>query len=148
MKNNVNSVKITLWANRFVALLLAVLLFTMPLVLDWYCQYRVLTEVERVAIIAAFYCCAVVVAVALWNMEKMLVSIGNGDVFTLENVRRLRAVQWCCGGTGLICVPAAFCYYPLVFMVIIMGFLFLVISVVSQVMDAAVSIREENDLTI
>ena len=75
-------------------------------------------------------------------------AISRGDVFTRENVRRIRAVRWCCGGVGLICVPAAFCYYPLVFMVIIMGFLFLVVSVVCQVMDAAVTIREENDLTI
>ncbi len=148
MKKTFDSVSVTLWANRLVALLLAVLLFTMPLVLNWYCQYRVLTPVERVAITVAFYCCAVVVAIALWNMEKLLLAIRRGEVFTRENVSRIRAVQWCCGGTGLICTPAAFCYYPLVFMVIIMAFLFLVVSVVCQVMDAAVTIREENDLTI
>ena len=148
MKKKYNSVAVTLWANRIVALLMVVLLFTLPFILDWYCQYRVLTPVERIALTAAFYCCAVIVGVALWNMEKLLLAIGAGEVFTRDNVRRIRAVQWCCGGTGLICTPAAFCYYPLVFMVIIMAFLFLVVSVVCQVMDAAVAIREENDLTI
>ena len=148
MKKPLNSVKITLWANRCVALLMVVLLFTLPFILDWYCQYRALTSLERTALTVAFYCCAVVVGLALWNMEKLLQAISRGDVFTRENVRRIRAVRWCCGGVGLICVPAAFCYYPLVFMVIIMGFLFLVVSVVCQVMDAAVTIREENDLTI
>jgi len=148
MKKTFDSVNVTLWANRLVALLMAVLLFTLPAILDWYCLYRVLTSLERIALTTAFYCCAVVVAIALWNMEKLLLAIRAGEVFTRENVRRIRAVQWCCGGTGLICTPAAFCYYPLVFMVIIMAFLFLVVSVVCQVMSAAVTIREENDLTI
>ena len=37
---------------------------------------------------------------------------------------------------------------PLLFMVIIMGFLALVVSVVANVIAAAVEIREENDMTI
>ena len=37
---------------------------------------------------------------------------------------------------------------PLIFLAVIMGFLCLMVSVVAGVMDAAVSIREENDLTI
>jgi hypothetical protein len=37
---------------------------------------------------------------------------------------------------------------PLIFMLIVMAFLCLVVSVVASVMDAAVTIREENDLTV
>ena len=148
MKKCETSVRITLFANRLVAAILAVLIFTLPLVLDWYCHYRSLTDLERTALTAAFYVCSVVVGIALWNMDSLLRAIAREEVFTPENVRRIRTIGWCCGGTALICVPAAFCYYPLVFMVIIMGFLFLVVSVVCQVMDAAVTIREENDLTI
>ena len=148
MKKRFVSIRLTLWANRFVAFLLFVLLFALPALLDWYCQYRVLLSQERIALTVAFYCCAVVVAVALWNMDALLRSIRTDQVFTRDNVRRIRAVQWCCGITALICLPATFCYYPLVFMTIVMGFLCLVVSVVSHVMDAAVLIREENDLTI
>ena len=144
-KTNVN---VTLWANRAVALVMAVLLFTLPALLDWYCQYRMLFEIERLALTVAFYCCAVVVFVALWNIDVLLRNIRAGEVFVPENVRRIRRIQWCCGAVALICVPAAFCYYPLVFMAVVMGFLCLVVSVVCRVMDAAVAIREENDLTI
>ena len=69
-------------------------------------------------------------------------------MFVRKNVRHIRAVQWCCGLVSLVCLPAACCYLPLVFMVIIMAFLCLVVSVVAQIMAAAVEIREENDLTI
>lgn len=139
---------VTLWATRLVAAVIFVLLFTLPLLLDWYSQFRVLLDLERTALTIAFYCCAVVVFIALWNMDALLRSIRAGQVFIQENVRRIRSIQWCCGVTALICVPAAACYYPLVFMVVVMGFLCLVVSVVCRVMNAAVTIREENDLTI
>ena len=142
------NLSVTLWANRIVALIVAVLLFTLPLVLDWYCQYRTLLKAERTALSVAFYCCAAVVFMALWNIDTLLRTIRSGEVFTSENVRRIRRIQWCCGAVDLICTPAAFVYYPLVFMAVVMFFLCLVVSVVCRVMDAAVAIREENDLTI
>lgn len=148
MNSRIDPTKITLWVNRGIAAALFALLFGMPALLDWYSQFRYLSDIERTAITAAFYACAAVVYVALWNMDRLLSAILGGQVFIRENVRRIRAVQWCCGAVGLICIPAAVCYYPLIFMVIIMGFLCLVVSVVCRVMDAAVSIREENDLTI
>lgn len=142
------NVTVTLWATRAVALTVAILLFTLPALLDWYCQYRMLYAMERIALTIAFYCCAVVVFVALWHMDALLRSIRAGVVFVTENVCHIRILQWCCGMVALICVPAAFCYYPLVFMVVVMGFLCLVVSVVRRVMEAAVAIREENDLTV
>ena len=81
-------------------------------------------------------------------MEKLLNNILCGEVFVRDNVRGIRRIQFCCGMVSLICLPAAFVYVPLIFMVIIMAFLFLVVWVVAQVMDAAVTIREENELTI
>ncbi len=148
MKKTVNSITATLFANRVVALLLVMLLFTLPMLLDWYCQYRALTDSERMALTIAFYCCAVFVGIALLKMDTLLRAIGREEVFVRENVRRISTVRWCCVATCLICIPAAFCYYPLVFLVIIMAFLSLVVSVVCRVMDAAVSIREENELTV
>lgn len=148
MKKSVDSVSVTLWATRTVVGLMLILVCTLPLILDWYCQYRMLLELERTALTVAFYCCAVTVFIALFHMDALLRSIRMGEVFIQKNVQRIRAVQWCCCITALICVPAALCYYPLVFMVVVMGFLSLVVSVVCQVMHAAVAIREENDLTV
>lgn len=148
MKENHLSARVTLWVNRLIGAILAVLLPTLPMLLDWYCHFRTLTTAEYWAIAIAFYCCAVLVAVALWNLDKLLRNILQRSVFTWGNVKCIRCVRWCCGGVSLICLPAAFIYLPLFFMVVIMAFLCLVVSVVAQVMAAAVSIREENDLTI
>ena len=148
MKRAFNSVRLTLWAGRFVAAVVFVLLFMLPTVLQWYSRYRMLTALEYDAITVAFYLCAVAVGLALWNMDALLREILASRVFTRENVRKIRIIRWCCVAVAAICIPAAFCYYPLVFMVLVMGFLSLAVTVVVRVMAAAVTIREENDLTI
>ncbi len=145
---NLTTTRITLWVNRFVATLVAVLLPTLPWILDWYSRVRTLTNPERTALLVAFYICAAITAVALWNMDRLLRNILRELVFTRANVRHIRTIRWCCGLISLVCLPAAFVYYPLAFMVAIMAFLCLVISVLVKVMAAAVVIREENDLTI
>ena len=148
MKKAFSSARITLWANRTVALAVLVLLFALPSLLSWYGTARQLLPSEKIAITVGFYCCAVAVAIALWNMERLLQSILRQEVFTAKNVRRIRAIQWCCAAVSLMCIPVTVFYYPMVFMTVVMGFLCLVVSVVARVMDAAVTIREENDLTV
>jgi hypothetical protein len=140
--------RITLWMNRLTALAVLTMLIGLQPLIDWYCTFRVLTEQEQTAISIAFYACAAVIFYALWNMEWLLKAILRGDVFVPMNVRRIRRVQWCCGLVSLICIPASFAYVPLAFIAAIMAFLFLAVSVVACVMDSAVSLREENDLTI
>lgn len=147
-KTNFNSARLTLWANRMIAGILLLLVFTLPMLLEWYCHVRYLSADERWAIMCAFYCCALVTSAALWNMDRLLGNILEQRVFVKENVRRIYALQWCCAGVSAICLPAALIYYPLVFITVIMAFLCLVVSVVRQTMAAAVTIREENDLTI
>ncbi|MBQ4600662.1 MAG: DUF2975 domain-containing protein [Oscillospiraceae bacterium] len=139
---------VTLWANRVIAVVIVSLLFVLPALLDWYCTVRFLSATEQTAISVAFYCCAVVALAALWRLDCLLRSILAQQVFISANVNHLRFVRWCCLAVSLICLPAAFIYYPLIFMVVIMGFLFLVVNVICQVMKAAVALREENDLTI
>lgn len=142
------SVKITLWVNRVIALFLLLIVWKLPTLLDWSMTLGHIGTRSARAIGIAFYCCAPVVALALWNLDALLRSILAARVFVGANVRAMRRVRWCCLGVCLICLPAAFFYPPLVFMVVIMAFLALVVSVLAAVMDAAVAIREENDLTI
>ena len=148
MDKHTRHIRITQWVSRCIALLLVVLIFCLPALLDWYMALRPMTELAKNAVTAAFYVCAVIIFFALWNVETLLGSILQGAVFTPENVSRIRRICHCCGGVGLVCIPASVAYPPLVFLVIIMSFLCLMVSVVARVMTAAVAIREENDLTI
>lgn len=140
--------RVTLWVTRLLFPVLAGFIIALPKLMDWYAYFRNLTPTTRRVIMVAFYLCSVAAALALWNLEGLLRRILSGQVFTRENVRRIRLIRWCCFAVSLICVPAAFFYLPLIFVVIIMAFLALTVSVLSSVMDAAVAIREENDLTV
>ena len=142
------SAKITLWVNRAIGALLLVLLLEIPSLLDWSMAMQHISSRSAWAIGIAFYCCAPVVALALWYLDALLRNILMAKVFVSANARAMRRVRWCCLGVCLICLPAAVFYPPLVFMVVIMAFLALVVSVLAAVMVAAVAIREENDLTI
>ena len=144
----VTTTKITLWVNRCIAAVLLGLLFAMPALVAWFSAVRPLAHSASVALIAAFYGCAGFVFWALWELDGLLRAILRREIFIRANVRRIRRIRWCCLVVALVCWPAAFFYPPLVFMVVIMGFLALVVSVLGKVMDAAVEIREENDRTV
>ena len=141
--------KTTLLVNRLLALVMVGLLFGLPPMLDWYASIRPLTQASaKLAILIGFYGCALAVFPALWDLDVLLRNILGGAVFIPRNVTAIRRVRWCCMIVSAICLPAAFFYQPLIFMVIIMFFLALILSVLGEVMAAAVQIREENDLTV
>jgi len=148
MSRNTLVSHITLWVNRLVCLLVLALLPTFPLLLKWYVDLRPLTDASQTVLTVAFYICAAITLFALWHMDTLLRCILKDLVFTEKNVNAIRFIRWCCAGISLVCLPAAFFYPPLVFMVVIMAFLALVITVLVRVMSAAVELREENDLTI
>ena len=81
-------------------------------------------------------------------MDRLVSNILHQAVFVTENVRFLRRIRWCCAAVSLVCLIAGLFYQPLLFLAVIMAFLALTVSVVKNVMAAAVEIREENDLTV
>ena len=146
MKNR--SASLTLWANRILMAVVLALAIAMPKLLHWYNQIRPLRAETNLALLIAFYLCVPIALFALYNLEKLLRNILAGEVFIRPNVRMIRRVCGCCMLVSLICLPAALFYAPLIFFCIVMAFLCPVVNVVRYVFDAAVSIREENDLTI
>ena len=142
------SAKITLWCNRIVALAVLVLIFFFPRLLEWYQGLRPLGLHGAAAVFFGFYLCVPVVLYALWCIDRLVSNVLAEKIFIQANVRYIRRIRWCCAGVSLICLPAAFFYQPLLFMVVIMAFLALVVSVVKNVIAAAVALQEESDLTI
>lgn len=140
----------TLWANRLVMLTVAALIFALPCLLDWYAGllgYHP-PQSDLTGIWVFYIASAAVIFVALWNMEKLLKNILSGKVFLRENVARVRRVQWCCGIVAAICLVGTVFALPMILFAAIMGFLCLAVSVLANILDAAVLLQEENDLTI
>ena len=146
MKNR--SAALTLWANRLLMLTVVGLACVLPRLLRWYNRIRPLDGDTNMALLIAFYLCVPIALYALYNLEKLLRNILAGEVFIRENVHMIRRVCGCCLLVSCICLPAACYYAPLIFLCVIMAFLCPVVNVVRYAFDAAVTIREENDLTI
>ena len=123
MKTTLNLTRLTLWITRLVALVIAVFLFVLPPLLNWYCTLRNISIVPKTMITIAFYVSVIPISLALWQFDALLRNLLKDKVFLKENVRRIRIIQWCCFAVSLICLPAALFYYPLIFLVVIMGFL-------------------------
>ena len=142
--------KMTLWMNRVVAGIVAALMIFLPPLHRWYAGLLgyFLPREDLWGLWIAYVCCAVFILFALWNMEKLLKNILVQNIFNRDNVRRVRRVQWCCGIVAVLCVAASFFALPALLIGAIMGFLCLVVSVVTCVLESAVALREENDLTI
>ena len=148
METKSRSAALTLWANRLLMAVVVALAFAMPSLLRWYNKIRILSENQNMALLIAFYLCVPVALFALYNLEKLLRNITDGAVFIRPNVQLIRRVCGCCLIVSCICLPAAVYYAPLIFFCLVMAFLCPVVNVVRYVFDAAVTIREENDLTI
>lgn len=146
MKNR--SAALTLWANRLLMLTVVGLACVLPRLLRWYNRIRPLDGDTNMALLIAFYLCVPIALYALYNLEKLLRNILAGEVFIRDNVHMIRRVCGCCLLVSCICLPAACYYAPLIFLCVIMAFLCPVVNVVRYAFDAAVTIREENDLTI
>ena len=99
----------------------------------------------------SFYPCAAFGYVTLYSLIRLLTNIRRGDVFTLRNVAYLRRISWCCFAVAAIALTVAILYVDIVPFLLVAGaaaFVGLMLRVVKNVMQQAVEIREENELTI
>ncbi len=95
-----------------------------------------------------FYPSAVFAAAILYALLKLLFNIKGGQVFINQNATLLRVVSWCCFAISIITFIGAFFYMPFGFVALAGGFVGMMLRVLKNVMQSAVEIREENDLTI
>lgn len=104
-------------------------------------------EVSK-AVIPAFYCCLPFAAAALFMLIRLLLNILKDDIFILKNVKYLRYISWCCYAVALITAAFGIKYPLLIIITCSMLIIGTLLRVVKNIMQSAVEIREENDLTI
>ncbi len=115
----------------------------------WYMKIRNMTgEGIRITLVVILYACSVLGWFILWKMLRLIRNIRKGIVFTEQNVSILRAVSLLCLGVGILTFAGGFFYQPLFFVTLAALFLTLVVRVVKNVMQKAVEMKDELDLTV
>lgn len=95
-----------------------------------------------------FYPSAVFGYVTLYSLIRLLWNIKKDAIFITPNVRYLRRISWCCVAVSVIALAAGCFYLPYLFVAVAAGFVGLMLRVVKNVMENAVQLKEENELTI
>ncbi len=97
------------------------------------------------------YGCLFAGIAAMIILLRLLGDIRRGEVFTSDNVRRLRIISYCGFVIMAVCLVGAIITQPRPFFILlglIAGFLGLVMRVVKNVIDAARLLKEDADYTI
>ncbi len=95
-----------------------------------------------------FYPSAVFAYTTLYCLIKLLFNIKKQEIFISRNVSYLRIISWCCFAVALITLIGGFYYVPFLLIAVAAAFVGLMLRVVKNVMQNAVEIKEENELTI
>jgi len=95
-----------------------------------------------------FYPSSIFAGAIIYVLLRLLFNIKNDKVFIDRNVTYLRVVSWCCFVIAIITFAGGFFYMPFMFIALGGGFVGMLLWVLKNVMQSAVSLREENDLTI
>lgn len=97
---------------------------------------------------ACFYSCVPFGYITLYSLIRLLLNIKGDEIFVNENVRSLRRISWCCFAVALITGLGGVQYIPFLFIAIAAAFMGLLLRIVKNVMQSAVIIKTENELTI
>lgn len=135
--------------------ILTALVFIGPWIVEiWFTKYRGWAQgsfaVQDMLTLfkICFYPCAVFAYITLYSLIKMLFNIKRDEIFTEYNTKALRRISWCCLAVAIITFAGGIFYVPFLFVAIAAGFMGLMLRIIKNVMQNAVALREENDLTI
>lgn len=95
-----------------------------------------------------FYPCSVFAYITLYSLIKLLFNIKAMQIFIVKNVTYLRVISWCCFVVALITFIGGCIYIPFMVVAVAAAFVGLMLRVVKNVMQNAVEIKAENELTI
>ena len=107
-----------------------------------------LTDAQRTLIHAAAYGEVAIMLIGLGLLFALLLLVKKGRVFTPAAVALIRFISWCLILMGIILVSMTFFFTLAPFAGAAIMFLGLTIRVVKNVIEEAVFLKEENDLTV
>lgn len=155
MLNRKSSAIVSLVICAAASVLLLVWLFTFPRFFNWfYVIYHGLgSEYTRTAsviklVVPTFYACAPFAGISLYMLIRLLLNILKDKVYIKQNVNYLRFISYGCYVCFLITLITGFKYFPLLIIAFAMVVVGTLLRVVQNVMQTAVEIKEENDLTV
>jgi len=99
-------------------------------------------------LMASLYSCSIFAWILLVNLWRLLSNIKRDMVFDTTSVKYLRITSWCCAGACLICFLSTIYYIPFILISVAAGFMALIVRIVKNIFEQAISMKDELDLTV
>ena len=146
--NSDRSLQLSLWCTRLAMVLVVVSGAASSSIVTWYIRVSGKTMELHLPITAALLLCCIPAMGALLWLHNLLSNISDSRVFVDENVTLLRRISWCCFlAAGITLVSSRF-YLVFLLISVAAAFMGLILRVVKNVIQQAVILRTENELTI
>jgi len=108
--------------------------------------------IQLTPLMIVLYLCCIPSLLALIALDRLLSNLRRNEIFTRRNVSLLRAISWCCFAVAILIMAAISYYFFFIFhlmvVAIIASFIGLIVRVVKNVIEQAVLLKEEQDLTV
>lgn len=147
MKAESKSISLSIVFTTVFALAMAFLTVSIPWLVPFLCKIMEHVGIEKFMTVIAYLSLP-----AGWGavvlLYKILFNVKKKKVFLTENVKYLNILSFLCIYVGLICAVAMFKYFGFLFVGISAFFIGLIIRIVRNIIEEAIQIKEENDMTI
>ena len=107
-----------------------------------------LFAIDKNVLVFLGYMIIVLMACAVVLMDILLLRVMAGAVFTDKSVALIRYVSWCCIGIGVLFGVVGMHFMVSLLVACAALFLGLCLRVVKNVIEEAIAIKAENDLTV
>ena len=105
-------------------------------------------EMDQYWFLGCLFACSIPAYILLYSMHILLKRVKQGAVFTRENVRLLGIVSLCCFLAALLCLAFSWRFPVLLVITAAAGFVGLIVRIVKNAFQQALSMKDELDLTV
>lgn len=147
MKTDNKPIVLSIIFTTLFALAMTFLTFSIPWLVPFLCEIMEYENIVTFMTVIAY----LAVPAGWWAvilLYKILFNVNNKKVFVNENVKFLNILSWLCFYVGVVSAIATSGYLGFLFVSISAFFIGLIIRIVRNIIQEAIKLKEENELTI
>lgn len=116
--------------------------------MPWFVSVSAIKPEHLPFLAATIYTGSIFAWICLYTMFRLLSSIREGKVFTEKNSSMLRVISWCCAGASIVFLVSILYYPPFIIISAAAGFMMMIVRVVKNIIQQAIGMKNELDLTV
>ena len=148
MWNRTKSVILSSICTKVAVVLVIIAVFAMPYLIPIYVTFTGKNPDIIQSLLVTVYAAALPGLVSLICLDRLLLNLRREEVFAEKNVKLLRVLSWCSFVFSAIMFISGFYYILFVIIAVCAAFLGLILRVIKNVFERAITIKQENEFTI